>query len=245
MSHGDFVSAAAGGFHRPLVRFSAIGEGWEFFKARWGTWVLTGLLVLFLNGVIYTVVGAFFGKPLPQGIGFRLEVPPAGRFVEAVLAAVLNGFLLGGMFRMACRQVRGYRISVTDLFGITDVFTELAIGSAIYGGACCLLAPFGLIPAFILAGVWMFTIPLIVDARLTALEAIRRSWRTLKGEWIGATLFHFVAYAIVGIGACCVCVGLMLTMPLYCLSISVLYRDAYLTKSAPPFIKPNVPDPDF
>ena len=43
-------------------------------------------------------------------------------------------------------------------------------------------------------------IPLIVDGRLTALEAIRQSWRALKGEWIAATLFHFVLYAMAGAG---------------------------------------------
>ena len=237
--------ASGDGRRRPIVRFSALGEGWEFFKARWVTWVLTGLIVVAANGILYSVVSTVFGAPLPRGIGFRVEVPPASGLFEALLSAVLNGFLLGGMFRMACRQVGGERFGISDLFGITDVLTELAIGSAVFGGSCCLLAPFGLIPAFILAGVWMFTIPLIVDARLPAFDAIRQSWRALKGEWFSASVFHFVAYAIAGLGACCLCLGLMFTMPLYCLSIAVLYRDAFPNKPASPFAKPAVADPDF
>ena len=54
-----------------------------------------------------------------------------------------------------------------------------------------------------------------------------------------------IAYAIVGLGACCLCLGLMFTMPLYCLSIAVLYRDAFPDKPASPFAKPAVSDPDF
>lgn len=230
---------------RPRVRFSAFGEAWEFFKERWGTWVLAGLIVVLGNAAVHGAISSVFGKGLPQGLGVRVEVPPAGRLLEAVLTAILNGFFLGGIFHMACRQVRGLPIAVSDLFGITAVLTELAIGSGIYGASCCLLAPFGLIPAFILAGVWMFTVPLIVDAHLPALEAIRTSWRALKGEWLGATLFHFVAYSLAGLGACCLCVGLTMTMPLYGLSIAVLYRDFFLAKPPADSMKPPGPDPDF
>ena len=245
MSRRQPGKAPFAGGRRPLVRFSAVGEGWDFFKARWATWVVTGLIVVIANGVLYGVVSTVFGIPLPRGGGFRAEVPPASGLLEAVLTAVLNGFFLGGMFRMACRQVRGERFRVSDLFGITDVLTELAIGSAVYGGACCLLAPFGLVPAFLLAGVWMFTIPLIVDARISAFDAIRGSWRALKGEWLAASIFHFVVYAIAGLGGCCLCLGLMFTMPLYCLSIAVLYRDAFPVKPTADFSKPVVHDPDF
>jgi hypothetical protein len=208
--------------------------------------VLAGLVVLLGNAALNGLVSAAFGRALPRGHGFRLEVPPAGSdLVGAILAAVLNGFFLGGLFRMACRQVRGERVHVSDLFGVTDVVTELAIGLAIYAGACVLLLPFGVIPAFLLAGVWMFTVPLIVDARLTALQAIGRSWDALKGEWIGAALFHFIVYVIAGTGACCFCVGLMFTWPLYCLSIAVLYRDFFLAKPPAGFVKGVAPEPDF
>ena len=83
----------------------------------------------------------------------------------------------------------------------------------------------------------------VISSYLVANEETAR--RGIVLSFASALMQALVAVLIVGIGACCVCVGLMLTMPLYCLSISVLYRDAYLTKSASPFIKPNVPDPDF
>jgi uncharacterized membrane protein len=220
------------------IRLSAVGLAWGLFKARWGTWILAGLIVVAGNAALGSLVSAITGQRLPLGIGFRLEVPPARTLIEAILTAVLNGFLLGGLFRMACKQVRREPIGIGDLFSITDVFTELAIGLAIYACACTMLLAFGIIPGFILAGVWMFVVPLIVDARLTALDAIRESWRALKGQWLAATIFHFVIYSLAGLGACCFLVGLLITWPLYCLSIAVLYGETYLTKPPSAFAKP-------
>jgi hypothetical protein len=245
MTHDPFAGVRASSYRVKRVRLSAIGEAWGLFKAQWGTWILAGLLVLLGNAALDAMVSAIAGRGPHRGRGFRLEVPPGDTLLDAILSAVLNGFFLGGLFLMACRQVRGYRVRVSDLFGITDVFTELSIGLAIYGLTCVLLLPFGVIPSFILAGVWMFTIPLIVDARLTALRAIGGSCGALKGEWIAAALFHFIVYVIAGTGACCFCFGLLFTWPLYCLSIAVLYRDTFLLKSPADFAKKATPPPEL
>jgi hypothetical protein len=231
---------------RRLVRFSAINEAWAFFKDQPGAWILAGLVVLLGNWAFFAAVKSVFGLDLPPGDGFVMRVPPASELVSAVFAAVLNGVLLGGLFRLACSQVKGHRISVWEMTQITDVFPQLAAGAAIYGAATCLAATFCfVIPAFVLAGVWMFAIPLIVDGKLRAVDALSQSWRVLKGEWLIATVFHFVVSLLAGIGVCCFGVGLFLTMPLYCLSIAVLYRDAFIGKSQVYSAKPFSPDPYF
>ncbi|GAC1465728.1 MAG: hypothetical protein NVSMB9_05620 [Isosphaeraceae bacterium] len=230
----------------PRVRFGAIGEGWEFFKQRMGTWLLAGLIVVLGNWAVFGAVHAIIGTNFPPaGGGFRVQVPPPGPLLDALLAGVLNGFLLGGMFRMACLQVRGQPISVNHLFQVTDVLPELVIGSALYGLGCFLAASFCLLPAFVLAGVWMFTIPLIVDARLHAIDAIGQSWRALKREWLTATVFQLTTNLIAGLGACFCCGGLLFTMPLYCLSIAVLYRDFFLSDVPTDPVKPHPVDPYF
>ncbi len=159
---------------------------------------------------------------------------------------VVDGILLGGLFRLACLQVRGRRISAGELFGVGDVIVELALGSAMLGAALAVSATVCfVIPSFILAGVWMFVIPLIVDGRLRALDAFRQSWHALKGEWLSATLFHLVVSFLAGLGFCCCFVGAFFTMPIYCLAIAVLYRDTFLTKGASEPTKPTLLDPDF
>jgi hypothetical protein len=97
----------------------------------------------------------------------------------------------------------------------------------------------------VVAGVLMFTIPLVVDGRLAGTDAVRQSWHALKGQWLSAAAFHFVANLIAGLGACVFCVGILFTMPLYCLSVSVLYRDFFLDKGPDVLDKPVGPDPLF
>jgi hypothetical protein len=231
---------------RARVRFDALGDAWRLFTLRPFTWIVAGLIVLAGNSLIYGAVYSLLGDPMPKGGGgFRAEMPPPSTLVNAILSAILNGFFLGGMYRMACLQVRGKAITVTDLFGVTDVARELVLGCALYGVICFVAGMFCVLPAFFAAGVLMFTLPLIVDGRLDALAAVRSSWNALKGQWFTATVFHLVAYLVTGLGACCCGIGLVLTMPLYCLSIAVLYRDFFLGKTTSAEGKPSTVDPDF
>ena len=93
---------------------------------------MTGIVLVVATWALNSVaVGAFGIRPPGGGGGFRVEVaPPTGQWVVALLLAVLYGFFLGGMFRMACLQVRGRRIAVADLFSVSDVLADLAFGSA-------------------------------------------------------------------------------------------------------------------
>lgn len=228
------------------VRFGAIGEAWGLFKERWPTWVVAGLIVTVTNTAVVGALHSVFHLKLPEGGGgFVVAVPPANDLVPAAVVMLVDGVLLGGLFRLACLQVRGRRIEIGDLFGVTDVLVELALGSALLGVALTVAASFCAVPAFVLAGVWMFTIPLIVDARLRAFNAFGASWQALKSQWFSATLFHLVAGFLAGLGFCCGVVGLFFTMPLYCLSIAVLYRDAFLGKAMGTAEKAIFPEPDF
>jgi uncharacterized membrane protein len=230
-----------GGWHghpiRPLVRFSAIGEAWEFVKQSWGVWVVTILIVLIgfsvLNGILASV---FRIEPLREFGAFRFPLRTGGDWLRAILNTIVSGFFLGGMVRMACQQVRGFPVRVDTLFSVVDVLPELLLGSVLYGlasliGFACLL-----LPGFILQGVLMFTLPLIVDGRLPATRSMAESWRVLKGQWLSATVFHLVLWAISGIGACFCGVGLLFTAPIYSLGIAILYRDFFLSKG---FMKPS------
>lgn len=231
---------------RPRVRLSAIGEGWELFKAEWLTWVVIALIVMLCNAVVFGAVHGFTGRRLPAGGGgFHVQVPPVGQVLDVVLGSILNGFFLGGMFRTACLQIRGRRPKVSDLFELSNVLNELVIGSALYALICFAAAFLLVLPAFIASGVLMFTIPLIVDGRLKAVDALRTSWLALKDQWLAATVFHLLVNFATALGGCCCFVGLLFTMPLYSLSVAVLYRDFFLARPTVRVDKPTTLDPDF
>jgi hypothetical protein len=241
--YAEFSPPSDRGLRRPRVRLSAIGEGWELLQDRWGTWVVASFIVLFANSVVSGAALSLL--PNRGGNGLRIDGPADSKLITCLINGIIIGFFYGGMFRMACLQVRGKRVAVSDLFGVTDVLWELVVGSAIYALICFVAASFCVLPYFVAAGVLMFTGPLIVDLKLTGPQAIAQSWHALKGEWFRAAVFHFFATLISSLGIFCCGVGIFFTMPIYCLSIAVLYRDFFLVKDAFASEKPFVGDPDF
>jgi hypothetical protein len=216
---------------RPLVRFGAIGEALDLLQERWPLWVFTVLIVLAGYSVLGGLVYSAFGfedprRPWPFWIG--LSRP--GVVVHFVVSTIVVGLFLGGMFRIACAQVRRRPVGVATLFSVLDVLPQLLLGSVLYALATYAGFCFLVLPGFIVSGVLMFTLPLIVDGGRDAPSALGQSWRALKGQWLVAAVFHAVAGFFAWMGVCCCGVGLVLTAPLYCLSIAVLYRDFFTLK---------------
>jgi len=209
------------------------------------TWALVMVVVLIGNSILWGVVNSLFfvGGGMD---GFRWPWPREEVALHLVLASVINGFFLGGMYRIACRQVRGMPIRVNQLFSVLDVLNELAMGSIACATAVCLATVICMvIPGLILHGLLMFTLPLIVDARLRAFEAMRLSWNALKTQWLSATLFHLVASFLSGLGFCFCLVGIVITGPLYVLAVTVLYRDYFPFKGSPYNAPHEKPQPFF
>ena len=230
----------------PSVRLGAIGEGWGLFQDQWGVWVLTAGLALICHAGILGLASSAFGVHVQDALGwFRMSAPSGGGAVAMALTMAVNGFFLGGMMRMACLQVRGRKISVGDLFSVVDVLPNLILGALLYGlasmvGFMCLF-----VPGLIVSAVLLFTFPLIVDGGLGATEAMGQSWEALRGQMVSATVFHIAVSIVAGVGSCLCCVGLLLTAPLYSLSIAVLYRDFFLAQGVSLSGKPEAPTSDF
>jgi len=215
----------------PLIRFSAIGEAWGLLLQRWPMWVLTVLIVVVCHSVLWGVVSAVFGVPsLDKPQAFWIGLSPKRNAFPFVISTAVNALFLGGMFRMACRQIRGRAVGVETLFSVLDVFPQLLLGSILYGLAVFLGFFVLVVPGFIVSGILMFTLPLITDAGLDATDALAQSYHALKQQWLVATLFHIVAGFAAAIGICFCGVGFLLTAPLYSMAIAVLYRDFFVIK---------------
>ena len=225
----DGMGRAYKGF--PLVRFSAIGEAWGLILRRWPMWVLTVLIVTVcysaLNGAAFSV---FDVRAIRGARPFWMGRPARGQAIQFVLTSVVISPFLGGMYRMACRQIRGQTVGVETLFSVLDVLPQLILGSVLYGLATFLGFCAFVLPGFVVSGVLMFTLPLIVDGGLDATAALGQSWHALKSQWLVATLFHVVASFAASVGLCFCGVGFLFTAPLYCMAIAVLYRDFFTIK---------------
>ena len=142
---------------------------------------------------------------------------------------------------MAVNQVRGRPPHLEDLLSITDVWFDLALGSGLLGLFLFVGWHLLIVPGLIVGGLLMFMYPLIVDGRLPATGAIIQSYRALKSQWLVATVVHLAVATVAGLGGLLGGIGLVVTGPLYALSIAVMYRDVFLSPYSPAWAKPKAP----
>jgi hypothetical protein len=226
----------------PLVQFSVFGAAWRLYKRHWFVWSLAMLIVMFGYGIVNgTLLAMLDVGPDHNPGGFRMILSP-GEGLAYLVSVMSAGFFVGGMIRMASNQVRGGVPRIEDLFTITDVWFDLLFCSLLYGLATSIGGMFFVIPGLIASGLFMLGIPLVVEGRLPATGALIQSWNALKSEWLTATVFHVILILLAGAGALLCGVGILLTGPLYSLSIAILYQDffpgsgkAASTKYAEPF----------
>ncbi len=218
----------------PTIRLGAIGEAWELYKRHWKVWSVT-MLVSAASSLVLQWFATSFLRIASGGLfGGLIGLHPTGvSLVPAIVSAMIGGFFLGGMMRMAVGQVRGRVPRVGDLFSVTDVWFDLILGSALLGLVVSLGLSLFVIPGLIASGLLLFMYPLIVDGRLPATGAIIQSFHVLKSQWVRATVVHLALGFVAGLGILVFGIGWLITGPLYVLSVAVLYRDFFLAAQSP------------
>lgn len=227
------------------VSFGAISEAVDQFKQNAGTWIVTFVVAGVIMIVLFGIIEAFglssmrssMVMPLTPGV---LPVMPNPFtmmpmiLLMSLVGVLINALLGAGLFRMATKQVRGQAISVSDLFDFGDVAVQAIVASillAIILDIGCMLC---FLPGLVLSGLLMFTFPLIVDQKMSAIDAISASIDALKSQWLMATLFAIVVGIIYMVGAMLCGIGALVTAPIALLSITVLYRNFFISQSTPP-----------
>jgi len=252
LGSGDVGNApVAGPNPNAVIRFDAIREAWRLFTDQPGTWVL----LILTYGVIW--YGSLFTLAIVNAVVSPLVGPNARNdsiasgmmliFVQVILQFAnyaLQALLVGGLFQTAVNQVRGLPIGVGDLFKASGMRTwqtmfvvRLIVGLATFGGAILFL-----LPGLFFSARLMFAQPLVADGKLSTFEAIGMSWRATRGQWGIGMAFVVAMYATSIFGAIGLGIGLLVTLPLWPLSIAVLYRDFFLTNPALPVGSPWIVD---
>ncbi|MBV9867887.1 MAG: hypothetical protein JO316_21240 [Abitibacteriaceae bacterium] len=250
-----------GGFSpRPQISFDVIGQAWGMIQQQMGIWIPAMLVFAVVMGIIVgistVIAGGLSGPVTPPmpGQPFPTRSPSgAGIGVQLLFGLVqqiVAFMMLGGMYRMALKQLRGQVPSIGDLFSATDVLGSLVVAGiltalATYAGLCVLC-----VGALIVQGLLMFTVPLIVDKQMGAIDAMSTSWNTLKGEALMAALFYFVITLVAGIGAILCVIGVLFTAPMAIISVAILYNNYFMGPSTPvassftdTYPPPPIPEP--
>jgi hypothetical protein len=224
------------------VRYDIIGEAWTLFKEKMGTWILITLVALVVFIAVYAVVmiatamvigfSGPAGGPGQQAGGQNAIIFIAVQIGTTLIIMFVTSFLMAGVFRAAINQVRGLPIAVGDLFQVGDVFFPVFLASilmtlAMYAGLILCI-----IPGLYIYARFSLTVPLIVDGRMSATQAMGLSWQALKGQVFHAFVFMFVVGLLAELGFLACGIGALFTIPLYPLCYAILYRDFFLWRPA-------------
>lgn len=209
-----------------VVSFEALGLAWGLFKQQLGTWILAVLVV----GVVQFGCQMLLGflsmlASVAQSMVIGSHLPISSLLVLA-LATMIHGVLVGGLFKMALKQIDGGEIRVGDLFDVGPVAPALALAGLMTELGTALGFMFLIIPGLIYAGLVMFTAPAVVEGR-GAVEALKLSAGTLKRQWASAALFAFVMSIIAVAGVLLCGFGVLFTLPLYVLAMAEQYRRTF------------------
>jgi hypothetical protein len=210
-----------------IVKFGDwISGGWKLFTLDMKTWVLASLfhLVLSMIPLVFALIGIYIPILTGGEPNFLVMVPLV---VIMPVIMLISIFLSGGMHRMAQKQLRGEKIEVKDIFSCKD-----RIGRLIGGTVLVFLATFCGLLLFVIgvypvAALVFFTIPIIVNEDISAIDAITKSYNLVKRDLLMFTLFVFVVMMISQIGANFCLVGLLFTYPLLFTITAVAYRDCF------------------
>jgi hypothetical protein len=235
---------------KPEVRFGEwIGEGWRMFTEQWKAWVLLMLIVLLIilapvGLLVMVILGLASATAGTQNAGLSLLVFPLTMASVLFIMGALS-YLTGGLYRAAFKQLRGGQVEVGDLFSGGDKALSVLGATLLIALLTMIGALLCIIPAYIVMGLFFFTIPLIVERGLGATDAMRTSYELTKQNILLFTLFAFVVGLIAQIGAYACYIGLLATFPLQFTITAVAYRDLFGLEGARSFLPPapHVPSP--
>jgi uncharacterized membrane protein len=153
-----------------------------------------------------------------------------------------SAYLMGGAYRSAFKQLRGERIKLRDLFSGGDCWLRVLGAMLLVGILTTIGFLLFIIPGFIVAGMFFFTLPLIVERDLGVIEAMRASYEVTRHSLLMFTLFALVIPLLASLGGCACYVGLLVTYPLLFTITAVAYRDCFGVAGARSF-SPSAPPP--
>lgn len=227
----------------PGVRWGEwISEGWQMFAEKWPVWIGQMAIVFVAFGISIAPLFLMFLAAILRAsqTGDPLKLPELFfplSLVMSVVGLFGGAFLWAGLYRTAFKQLRGQPISVRDLFSGGDRFLPVAGAFIVINVLTILGFSLCILPAFVVAGMLHFTIPLIVERRMSIGEAISASFNATRSDWLTFVVFVFVLGLLAGLGGAACFIGWVASYPLQFTITAIAYRDVFGVEGARSFLK--------
>ena len=189
----------------------AVRFGWETFKKR--SWFFIGvtLLVAVASGVTSGIVSSFGHDGVPQMIGSLINL-----VISTLIGMGVTAFFLKAHDSLDAVQS-------ADLWHPKPFWsylaTRLLLGVVVVIGLILLI-----VPGFILGLMFMFSAYIVIDKGLGPIEAMKESKRITDGHKWNLLGFGLLLILLNILGAICLLVGLLVSVPVTSLALVHAYR---------------------
>lgn len=170
----------------------------------------------------------FMTQPMEFALGGLVAVA-----ATALSLGLLVGPALGGLVAMALRRSRGEAVQLADLLAGFERFTAtipvgLAMAVMVLLGSALML-----VPGILLGATYFMALPLCIDRGLGSAAAMAEA-RKLALDDLLSVVILFAGALVLGVsGIILLVAGLCVTVPLACIALTLLYREAADAAPAP------------
>ena len=177
------------------------------------------------------------------GMGWRIFREDVGNFILITLIGlalsfvssfVVAGPILGGFFLAVRRRMLEQRTDLNDLFEgfgrfidtlLAFIVTFIFLSVALF---CCIF------PFFIVAALYLFTYPFLVDRKLSFWDAMESSRKLVAQNLVGYTIFALFLTLLNVLGLILAVVGLLVTVPVSVAAVAAAYNETVGFAYKPP-----------
>ncbi len=178
----------------------SFGRGWSLFKTHKSLFVLAGLISLILNG----------GQK--------------GRGILGVLFFIVSLLAQVGLIKIFLKLLDGEEAKIGEVFNYGELFIRYLIVYVLFALGFIVGMVLLIVPGIWFALTYTFAPVLSIDKKLGFKEAFRESARLTKGHKGKIALLILALIGANIIGALCLVVGLLVSVPVSSVAYLAVYR---------------------
>ncbi len=176
------------------------------------------LLITIVVGVFWMLAG--IARSASERDNFLS--PIYGMFFLGYTILIMNPVRYGEKYAFL-KGVRGEKPKVKDIFIFQKRYLDIVLAAVLSGTIVMVGFVFLIVPGIIFACKLAFVPFLVLDRKLDAIEAIKKSWKMTRGHSCTIFLIGLIAIPIVIIGFICLGVGLIISSMWISSAIAYLY----------------------
>lgn len=174
--------------------------------------------------LVVMLMGAFIVFNIVQSAASNYFKETALSIVISLAFSALSVFFEIGLIKIFLKLVDGVKAEFAELWAYPQYFVNLLVSSILFGlivGVGFILL---IVPGIYLALRLQFYSYYVVDKNAGITDSLKMSWETTRGKVLDLFFFVLLLIALNILGALALLVGLLVTIPVSFVAITLLYR---------------------